>query len=345
MRQLAGILIMAMLLALSACGGSGVKPEARKPAPVAPGDDAPRSKYGNPASYEVYGQTYQVLATARGYSERGKASWYGEDFHGKRTSSGEPYNMHAMTAAHRTLPLPTYVRVTNLQNHREVIVRVNDRGPFHDNRIIDLSFAAATELGILGSGTADVEVTTVDPVVAAADAAPRRTPAPPVVRKDPAPTTKAPPLQTMPIQEAGQDASSVLAPDEIPASAQRQARPGDTSPIIEELPDESAQDSNTADFTAEQPAIVADKPAAPPKSISSATALRGHYLQTGAFSDSKNADAMVDRLRKAGFETVGVYPTSGVLKVRLGPYSSANALEPDRQRLTAMGIRAYVVEE
>jgi rare lipoprotein A len=342
MRQLAGVLIMVVLLALSACGGSGVKPEARKPAPVAPGDDAPRSKYGNPASYEVYGQTYEVLATARGYSERGKASWYGEDFHGKRTSSGEPYNMHAMTAAHRTLPLPTYVRVTNLKNRREVIVRVNDRGPFHDNRIIDLSFAAATELGITGTGTADVEVTAIDPVVAAADTTPRRLPPPPAVRRDPAPAVSAPPLQTMPIQDAGQDASSVLAPDEIPVSVQRRPKPGETSPIIEELPGDFPQ---TSDAPAAQPNVVADKPASSAKPAPGVTALRGHYLQTGAFSESKNADAMVDRLRQAGFETVGVYPTQGVLKVRLGPYSSATALEPDHRRLTAMGIRAYIVEE
>src|SRR5688572_1509234 len=148
MRQTVGALIVLMLL--SACGGGGgIKPEARRPAPVAPGDDAPRSKYGNPESYEVYGETYHVLPSARGYSERGMASWYGEDFHGKRTSSGEPYNMHAMTAAHKTLPLPSYVRVTNLQNRREIIVRVNDRGPFVEDRIIDLSFAAATELGVV----------------------------------------------------------------------------------------------------------------------------------------------------------------------------------------------------
>jgi rare lipoprotein A len=123
----------------------------------------PRSKYGNPASYVVNGRSYHVLANASGYTKRGIASWYGRKFHGHRTSSGERYDMFAMTAAHKTLPLPTYVRVTNLKNHRQVIVKVNDRGPFHDNRLIDLSYAAATKLGIAANGTGLVEVETIDP--------------------------------------------------------------------------------------------------------------------------------------------------------------------------------------
>ncbi len=122
-----------------------------------------KSKYGNPASYVVFGKRYQTLPHNRAYSERGIASWYGNKFHGKRTSSGEPYDMYAMTAAHKTLPLPSYVRVTNLKNQRSVVVRVNDRGPFHDNRLIDLSYTAAWKLGITGEGTGLVEVTTLQP--------------------------------------------------------------------------------------------------------------------------------------------------------------------------------------
>ncbi len=122
-----------------------------------------RSRYGNPDSYEVNGQHYYVLDNSRGYFERGTASWYGEKFHGRRTSSGETYNMYAMTAAHRTLPLPTYVRVTNLENGRSIVVKVNDRGPFHDNRLIDLSYVAAAKLDMLHKGTAPVEVRAIDP--------------------------------------------------------------------------------------------------------------------------------------------------------------------------------------
>jgi rare lipoprotein A len=123
----------------------------------------PKSKYGNPKSYVVFGQRYHTLPTAKGYVEQGIASWYGTKFHGRRTSSGETYDMYAMTAAHKTLPLPTYARVTNKKNGRSIIVRINDRGPFHENRIIDLSYAAATKLRIVTTGTGLVEVLAIDP--------------------------------------------------------------------------------------------------------------------------------------------------------------------------------------
>jgi rare lipoprotein A len=122
----------------------------------------PLSQYGNPDSYVVDGKRYYVLDSAKGYVKRGVASWYGTKFHGRRTSSGELYDMYAMSAAHKSLPLPTYVQVTNLDNQRSVIVKVNDRGPFHDDRIIDLSYAAAVKLGVAGNGTAPVEVKTIE---------------------------------------------------------------------------------------------------------------------------------------------------------------------------------------
>ncbi|MCW8956433.1 MAG: septal ring lytic transglycosylase RlpA family protein [Gammaproteobacteria bacterium] len=118
----------------------------------------PLSRYGNPPSYEVAGKTYQVMKSNKNFVQKGEASWYGTKFHGRRTSSGEPYDMYAMTAAHKRLPLPTYVEVTHLENGRKVIVKVNDRGPFHEGRIIDLSYAAARKLGIAGTGTGPVEI-------------------------------------------------------------------------------------------------------------------------------------------------------------------------------------------
>lgn len=124
----------------------------------------PRSPYGNPPSYSVFGKTYYVLNSAEGYVGTGIASWYGRKFQGQRTSSGEPYDMFAMTAAHKTLPLPTFVRVTNLRNGRQVVVKVNDRGPFHPGRIIDLSYAAAWKLGMLKQGSAPVRVEAIDAV-------------------------------------------------------------------------------------------------------------------------------------------------------------------------------------
>lgn len=123
----------------------------------------PFSKYGNPDAYEVYGQQYKVLKSSSGFVERGIASWYGTKFHGKRTSSGEPYNMYTMTAAHKTLPIPCYVEVTNLRSGQKIVVRVNDRGPFHDGRIIDLSYVAALKLGITKTGTGDVEIRALAP--------------------------------------------------------------------------------------------------------------------------------------------------------------------------------------
>ena len=118
----------------------------------------PRSAHGNPPFYKVLGRRYVVLATADGYLERGVASWYGPTFHGESTSNGEKYDMYGMSAAHKTLPLPTYARVTNLKNGRSIVVRINDRGPFVANRLIDLSYSAAAKLDMLKEGTTLVEV-------------------------------------------------------------------------------------------------------------------------------------------------------------------------------------------
>ena len=141
--------------------------------PVAPPDvstvpdaepriEAP-SRAGNRSTYEVWGETYHVLPDSRGYARQGTASWYGEKFHGYATSNGEIYDMYKMSAAHRSLPLPTFARVTSLNNGRSVIVRVNDRGPFHSDREIDLSYAAAARVGILENGTGPVRVEAIDP--------------------------------------------------------------------------------------------------------------------------------------------------------------------------------------
>jgi rare lipoprotein A len=153
---------------LAACSGNAPRPTPEVPETASRPDGASpapqrRSARGNPPFYDVLGQRYHVLPTSAGYAQRGIASWYGRDFHGLATSSGETYDMHAMTAAHTTLPLPTWVEVTNLENGKRVVVKVNDRGPFVDNRLIDLSFAAATELDMVRMGTARVEVRTVAP--------------------------------------------------------------------------------------------------------------------------------------------------------------------------------------
>ncbi len=140
-------------------------------------ENLPKSRSGNPREYSVFGQAYSVLDTAHGFKEWGVASWYGKKFHGRPTSSGELYDMHEMTAAHKSLPLPTFVRVTRIDNGQSLIVKVNDRGPFVDDRIIDLSYAAAAELGLLKQGKADVFIealSTHEPVIVA-DMAPAET--------------------------------------------------------------------------------------------------------------------------------------------------------------------------
>jgi rare lipoprotein A len=191
-RALAAPLALAVAAGLAGCLSTRPQPtppytappESVTPPPPIPGavPDAipriePRARTGNPPFYSVFGKRYYVLSSSVGYWERGVASWYGPGFHKVRTSTGERYDMYAMTAAHRTLPLPAYVRVTNLQNGRSVVVRVNDRGPFVGNRIIDLSYSAAAKLDMLRNGTAMVDVRTIEPspqppVVTATNGAP-----------------------------------------------------------------------------------------------------------------------------------------------------------------------------
>ena len=173
------ILICGLIYGLAACSTIGPPIERKpRPAPTIPPPpppsnidaipDAvpklePRSVHGNPPFYDAMGKRYYVMGTSTGYIERGVASWYGPTFDGVNTSSGERYDMYGMTAAHKTLPLPTYARVTNLRNGRTIVVRINDRGPFVGNRLIDLSYTAAAKLDMLREGTAFVEIRALEP--------------------------------------------------------------------------------------------------------------------------------------------------------------------------------------
>lgn len=172
-------LVLVAVAIVTGCAGPAPRPGTDKPGETADGPppgpvdlssipeptprDEPLSRYGNPPSYVVFGRTYHVQRKRTAYHATGVASWYGTKFHGRRTSSGEPFDMHRFTAAHRTLPLPSYVEVTNLANGRSLVVRVNDRGPFKKDRLIDLSYAAAARLGFADQGTARVEVRAVGP--------------------------------------------------------------------------------------------------------------------------------------------------------------------------------------
>lgn len=154
-------LALAVIVCLALLPGCGAKK-----GPAGAGGAIQSTERGTFRPYTIAGRTYYPLKSARGYVREGRASWYGPGFHGKKTASGEIYNQYAMTAAHTILPMHTKVRVTNLGNGRSVIVRVNDRGPFVDNRIIDVSLAAAQKLGMIGKGTARVRVESVDGAVA-----------------------------------------------------------------------------------------------------------------------------------------------------------------------------------
>ena len=167
-RRAARLAAVLVTVSLAACGGTDTRHDSAPGStriPDLPGDAIPkaeaRSRYGNGPEYEVFGKQYTVLSSSAGYQERGVASWYGTKFHGNRTSNGDTYDMYQMTAAHKTLPLPTFVRVRNLQNNKTIIVRVNDRGPFVHNRVIDLSYVAALKLDMVRSGTSLVEVTAI----------------------------------------------------------------------------------------------------------------------------------------------------------------------------------------
>ncbi|PIE20814.1 MAG: septal ring lytic transglycosylase RlpA family lipoprotein [Neptuniibacter caesariensis] len=174
MRKTVVLLLAAMIVGCSSSGTHNGRYSMRhdkapdQPVDVSHVKDAvpkvePKSRGGNKSPYTVLGKQYHIADSALNYREVGIASWYGKKFHGHQTSNGEIYDMYKMSAAHKSLPIPTYLRVTNLANNRQVIVRVNDRGPFHGNRLIDLSYAAASKLDMLGKGTARVRVEAIDP--------------------------------------------------------------------------------------------------------------------------------------------------------------------------------------
>lgn len=172
MTRLAAVLLFALLAACSSTSKKGGYykddgPERNPPANLDRVPDArPRAEPLNKAAnrpYTVFGKKYVPLTRVQPFHQRGLASWYGKRFHGQKTSSGETYDMYAMTAAHPTLPIPSYARVRSLKSGKEVVVRINDRGPFHAGRVIDLSYAAAYRLGIIGAGSGEVEVQAIVP--------------------------------------------------------------------------------------------------------------------------------------------------------------------------------------
>jgi rare lipoprotein A len=290
----------------------------------------PRSIYGNPPSYEVFGKRYYVMASSVGYVERGVASWYGPGFHKELTSVREPYDMYGMTAAHKTLPLPAYVRVTNLQNGRSCVVRVNDRGPFVGNRIIDLSYTAAAKLDMLRDGTAMVEVRVLQPLdpgldthltVASVGALPLASPpsSPAVPASNPAPVS--PPSVSPPVPLASPPSVSPPVPLTSPPATVAAAAPLTTPPVA-------------------IPAAV--PPVIKPAPVTSAP-VRTLFVQAGAFAAPDNAQRLADKLRSEGYTQVFVRDDliagRKLYRVRIGPIPDVPQFDRIVAALEQEGVR------
>jgi rare lipoprotein A len=303
----------ALALLLAGCGAAQKRGIDLDSVPGARPKHEPKARYGNMQSYVVFGKTYYPQSTSRHHSERGVASWYGPKFHGKKTSSGERYDMHQMTAAHKTLPLPTYALVTNLENGRNLIVKINDRGPFVGDRIIDLSYAAAKSLGMDKQGTAMVQVTSIDP------------------------------------RDHDGEVPKTLRLADTALDRQRE-RSGRRAPA--QAAATRARDSATPTVPARQPVAAARQPqvqpaaataAAPRAQPAVASSGGGYYLQVGAFGTRANAEQMRRRLHDRLHAPVDIVDGHNLYRVRIGPLGSRGDAEQLAGELTPLGVGPAMV--
>ncbi|HEV2608205.1 MAG TPA: septal ring lytic transglycosylase RlpA family protein [Xanthomonadaceae bacterium] len=298
----------------------------------------PLSHYGNRSKYVVLGKTYTVLPSAAGYVERGVASWYGTKFDGRATSNFEPYDLYQFTAAHRTLPLPSYARVTNLDNGRSVIVRVNDRGPFHDGRLIDLSYAAAVKLGVNAHGTANVEVRGIDP----------GQPLPPVANATPNPTVSVPkPVVAAPKPEAAAQSPAIIA---VMAATAGGLPSVATTPLKDAAPQPAATVALQPQATVVPAVSTTPTTPAPDTGTIPARPLADHpriepstrgFLQVASYGDRANAEHMLQRLLQAGVEHAELLSVEvngqTLWRVHIGPFSADEAAHV-AEHLDALGF-------
>lgn len=324
------LLVLAIFLLLNACGTA----PKHKVIPLGDLDldaipDAkprhePLSQYGNPESYVEGGRRYWIIPNPKGYVERGLASWYGPNFHGKRSSSGEPYDMYKMTAAHKTLPLPTYVKVTNLENNRSVVVKINDRGPFKDGRILDLSYVAAAKLGMTGNGTATVELHVLDegiPTGTVAGATDDGVVTSGIAK--PAPLA----VETLP-------APAETVTKEVPAGSGSGLSAAEAQlPTPGEPP--SVPTASEAEPAAPSPANVASQPAEQ----------HGVFIQVGAFSNLQNAERAKQKLLEVQQHPVTISPVQGryqmLQRVQIGPFASEAEAAKLKRTLNDLGFKGH----
>jgi len=359
-------LLLAALLAGCASGPRGGAgrpgadgPETNPPSDLARVPDAePRLesiRSGGPNKpYEVLGQNYVPITQDKPFTERGLASWYGRKFHGKRTASGEVYNMYAMSAAHPTLPIPSYARIRNPANGREVLVRINDRGPFHTGRIVDLSYTAALKLDLL-RGVAPVELTriTFDDIRTGAwrrDAAPAPGDAPPVRTASAAPPDAKPAVPAVAVPAgsvvaiaAGVSNGGTGADTNGDGNGDTKGDPkGDTKGVTEAPPAPVSAASNPAPETV-QPGPSGPATAAPlavadaPPGRAYTTPARGYWIQLGAFRERGGAEAFQGRVATELdwlSPLLAVFGDANLFRLQAGPYPSR-----DEARVVAERVR------
>lgn len=292
----------------------------------------PKSAWGNAPTYKVFGKQYSVMDSSRGFREQGIASWYGSKFHGRQTSNGDVYNMYDMTAAHKHLPLPTFVRVTNLANNKQLVVKVNDRGPFVDDRIIDLSYGAAAQLGMLDTGTAPVEIVAISeniekPPLLQAESAVKA--AKPRVKQQVSQTkgraqenSTQKPAQYVEILASGHNTGQSILPG---GSVVRQPR----SVVRREAPINPLAPAAMA-----APAAVA----LPAAALSSA----GTVIQVGAFGNPANAEAMRLRVNRALNDDAAIVianQTGTLLRVQIGPLPDTAPVDRIVRQLQSAGMQ------
>lgn len=354
------LLLTGVIALLSGCAGSGERDGGGQIAsdfsdvPDAVPKVEPKSKRGNPQSYVVFGKRYRTKASSTGHVEKGIASWYGKKFHGRKTSNGERYDMYAMTAAHKSLPLPTYAKVTNLENGRTAVVRINDRGPFHGDRVIDLSYAAARKLGVVRKGTAFVEVKAIDPgkpesgwssenlfadsgestsYKTRSERTEPKVQRGPAVEKQPSfspanaqtKVAQRPPAQAKPKMSPAKEIQ--VAKKAVPAVGKTAAAPAKAG-----VPLASAENVSKSEPTAKAPA-----PGLPGSSKL--------YLQVGAFGSRTNAEQLRRQLVQNLAEQVLVHTADGgkapLYKVHVGPFDSRQKARNVSQQIASLGLKEF----
>jgi len=303
--------------------------------------DLPKSRIGNPSEYEVFGETYEVLDTAKDFEERGVASWYGSKFHGRKTSSGETYNMYNMTAAHKHLPLPTFVLVTNEENGKQLVVKVNDRGPFVDDRVIDLSYGAAARLGVLDTGTARVKLEAVSSHNQTDDGksrAPEVLIAEKAVKSEPVPAAASAAVQTagvVSLTNSQADEDPVFLTRDVRKRQPVNIRKTAVSGVVNTEGEQQlgSQDSGYISPTLSRQVSVAD--------TAGAKNATGMVIQVGAFSERQNAEAMRKRVNRAVSDNAAIISLDDdrqLHKVQIGPLPAEAPIEEILSRLRLAGI-------